>query len=115
MQDGTDWNNTRGAEFSKQAGCSSTRRQTETPALFPWKAQMDENLRKQLEAENAQAMCGVPLPVIAKQLGHADTRMTERHYAHLSHSYIADTIRASFPTLGIFEQSKVAAMAARKR
>jgi integrase len=29
------------------------------------------------------AMNGVPLGVIAAQLGHADTRMTEKHYAHL--------------------------------
>ena len=48
------------------------------------------------------------MPVIAKQLGHADTRMTERHYAHLSPSYIAETIRAKFPTLGIVEPSNVA-------
>jgi integrase len=47
------------------------------------------------------AMRGVPMGVIANQLGHADTRMTERHYAHLAPSYVADTIRASFPTLGI--------------
>jgi integrase len=47
------------------------------------------------------AMKGVPLGVIAGQLGHADTRMTEKHYAHLAPSYIADTIRAHFPTLGI--------------
>jgi integrase len=44
---------------------------------------------------------GVPMGVIAEQLGHADTRMTEKHYAHLSTSYVADTIRAHFPTLGI--------------
>jgi integrase len=56
------------------------------------------------------AMRGVPLPVIAKQLGHADTRMTEKHYAHLSPNYVADTIRANFPTLGIVEKSKVAAL-----
>jgi len=56
------------------------------------------------------AMKGVPLPVIAKQLGHADTRMTERHYAHLSPSYVADTIRASFPTLGIVETGKIATL-----
>lgn len=53
------------------------------------------------------AMKGVPMPVIAKQLGHADTRMTEKHYAHLAPSYIADTIRANFPALGIVEKSKV--------
>jgi hypothetical protein len=33
--------------------------------------------------------------------------MTEKHYAHLAPSYIADTIRAHFPTLGIAEDSKV--------
>ena len=50
---------------------------------------------------SALAMKGVPMGVIAEQLGHADTRMTEKHYAHLSPSYVADTIRAHFPTLGI--------------
>jgi hypothetical protein len=29
------------------------------------------------------AVRGVPMAVIARQLGYADTRMTERHYAHL--------------------------------
>ncbi len=43
----------------------------------------------------------VPMPVIAAQLGHADTRMTERHYAHLAPSYVADTVRAAFTSLGI--------------
>ena len=53
------------------------------------------------------AMRGVPLGVIAEQLGHADTRMTEKHYAHLAPSYVADTIRAHFPTLGINDDSKL--------
>jgi integrase len=53
------------------------------------------------------AMAGVPLNVIAAQLGHADTRMTERHYAHLAPSYVADTIRAHFPNLGITGKSNV--------
>ena len=43
----------------------------------------------------------VPMPVIAAQLGHADTRATERHYAHLAPSYVADTVRAAFTSLGI--------------
>jgi hypothetical protein len=42
---------------------------------------------------------------IAEQLGHADTRMTEKHYAHLAPPYVADTIRAHFPTLGFGEDS----------
>jgi hypothetical protein len=45
--------------------------------------------------------------VIAEQLGHADTRMTEKHYAHLAPSYVADTIRAHFPTLGITGENTV--------
>jgi len=36
-----------------------------------------------------------PIPVIAEQPQHADTRMTERHYAHAS--YVADAIRAFLP------------------
>ena len=39
------------------------------------------------------------MAVIARQLGHSDTRMTERHYAHLAPNYVADTIRVNFPSL----------------
>ncbi len=53
------------------------------------------------------AMQGVPLPVIAKQLGHTDTRMTERHYAHLCPNYVADTIREHFPKLELGTARKV--------
>jgi integrase len=62
------------------------------------------------------AMNGVPMGVIAAQLGHADTRMTEKHYAHLAPSYIAQTIRANFPTLGIYAgDATVVAFKATKR
>jgi integrase len=44
---------------------------------------------------SALAMRGVPMGVIAAQLGHADTGMTERHYAHLAPNYVADTVRAA--------------------
>jgi integrase len=47
------------------------------------------------------AMKAVPLAVIAKQLGHSDTRMVEKHYGHLAPSYVADTIRAAFGTMDI--------------
>jgi hypothetical protein len=56
-------------------------------------------------------MRGVPLAVIAAQLGHADTRMVEKHYRHLAPSYIADTVRAAFGELGIVERSNVATIA----
>ena len=45
-------------------------------------------------------MAGAPLLVAAKNLGHADTRMVEKHYGHLAPSYIADAIRAAAPRFG---------------
>ena len=56
------------------------------------------------------AMRGVPLAVIAAQLGHADTRMVEKHYGHLSPSYLAETVRTAFGSLGLLEPSTVVAM-----
>jgi integrase len=41
---------------------------------------------------------GVPLMVIAKLLGHSDTRIAEKHYAHLSDDYIAKQIRQASPS-----------------
>lgn len=42
---------------------------------------------------------GVQLQVIAAALGHADTRTTEKHYAHLQPDYVAETIRANLPKM----------------
>ena len=53
------------------------------------------------------AMSGVPMAVVAAQLGHADLRMTTRHYAHLAPSYVAQTIRANFPVLGLADGAAV--------
>lgn len=52
------------------------------------------------------ARAGVPLQVIAAALGHADTRVTEKHYAHLQPGFVADTIRAHLPEFGA-EQDNV--------
>lgn len=45
-------------------------------------------------------MDSVPLMVVARNLGHADTRMVEKHYGHLATSYIRQAIRSAKP-LGI--------------
>jgi integrase len=45
-------------------------------------------------------MNGAPLWVVARNLGHADTRMVEKHYGHLAPSYVADAIRAAVPNFG---------------
>ena len=44
---------------------------------------------------------GVPMTIIAEALGHADERITRKYYAHLSPSYVADTIRGAVAGLGI--------------
>jgi len=55
-------------------------------------------------------MNGVPLLVVAKNLGHSDTRMVEKHYGHLAPSYIADAIRAGAPRFGVVEPSNIASV-----
>lgn len=47
------------------------------------------------------AMRGVALQVIAEALGHSDTRVTQRHYGHLSPSYVAQVIRDNLPSIPI--------------
>jgi integrase len=44
-------------------------------------------------------MAGIPLNVVAKQLGHATTRTLERHYAHLSDDYVQEIVRSKMPDL----------------
>jgi hypothetical protein len=48
--------------------------------------------------------------VVARNLGHADTRMVEKHYGHLATSYLRTAIRSAKP-LGIGEALKVVPMA----
>jgi integrase len=55
-------------------------------------------------------MNGVPLLVVAKNLGHSDTRMVEKHYGHLAPSYVADAIRAGAPRFGSLETGNVKAI-----
>jgi len=52
-------------------------------------------------------MAGAPLIVVAKNLGHADTRMVERHYGHLAHSYEAEVVRKSAPSFGLVSTGKI--------
>ncbi|MBX3708268.1 MAG: site-specific integrase [Gammaproteobacteria bacterium] len=56
---------------------------------------------------SALAMRGVPLQVIAAALGHSDTRITHKHYAHLMPSYIANVIKQHLPDFGKTQTSNV--------
>jgi hypothetical protein len=44
---------------------------------------------------------------VADALGHADTRMVSKHYAHLAPNLVHDTIRANLPTFCVSVDSKV--------
>ena len=59
-------------------------------------------------------MAGMPIMVVAKNLGHRDTTMVEHHYGHLAPSFIADAVRQFAPTFG-FAPAKVAALRSRRR
>jgi integrase len=52
-------------------------------------------------------MGGMPLPVVARNLGHVDTRMVEKHYGHLAPSYVVDAVRKHAPRFGGLEPSNI--------
>ena len=52
----------------------------------------------------------VPLMVVARNLGHTDTRMVEKYYGHLAPSFVADAIRKGAPTFGFKPNKKIAAI-----
>lgn len=60
------------------------------------------------------ALQGVPMAVIAEALGHADERITRRHYAHLCKSYVADTVRGAVAGLGIVASGNVTRLTAER-
>lgn len=52
-------------------------------------------------------MAGAPLHVVSTVLGHADLRMTLRHYAHLSADHVSETVRAHLPCFGLDKSTVV--------
>jgi integrase len=55
-------------------------------------------------------MGGMPLMIVARNLGHADTRMVEKHYGHLAPSFISDSIRKHAPRFGYKPTRKLAVL-----
>jgi integrase len=45
-------------------------------------------------------MNGMPLNVVARNLGHSDSKMVEKHYGHLAPSYVVDQVRKFAPVFG---------------
>lgn len=56
------------------------------------------------------AQGGADLLTISKLLGHADTRITARHYAHLCDKTLANAVNNLLPNFGYVEESNVAAI-----
>jgi integrase len=59
-------------------------------------------------------MNGTPLVVVAGNLGHADTRMVEKHYGHLAPSYRKQEILKGAPVFGIKLDTNVLALDAKR-
>jgi integrase len=59
-------------------------------------------------------MAGMPLMVVARNLGHADTRMVEKHYGHLAPDFVAQAVRKSAPRFGFKAAANVMPLAGRK-
>lgn len=57
---------------------------------------------------------GVPLVFVAQQLGHADTRMVEKHYGHLCRTAKTESVRRLTPSLGIHTPGNIAALGMKK-
>jgi integrase len=58
-------------------------------------------------------MNGMPLMVVARNLGHRDTTMVEHHYGHMSKSFVQEAIRAGAPRYDVDEPSTVVPMPAK--
>jgi integrase len=52
-------------------------------------------------------MDGVSLMVVARNLGHVDTKMVEKHYGHLSTDHVTQMIRERIRPFGTVEESNV--------
>jgi integrase len=52
-------------------------------------------------------MAGMPLIIVARNLGHVDTRMVESTYGHLSPGYVSEQIRKHAPRFGDDGNKKV--------
>lgn len=63
---------------------------------------------------SALAQRGVSLLTISNLLGHADTRITSRHYAHLCNKTLSDAVREFLPSFGHQSDDRVTGIGSRK-
>lgn len=63
---------------------------------------------------SALAQAGADLLTISKLLGHADTRITSRHYAHLTEKTLANAVNLLLPAFGTAESTNVEPLPVKK-
>ena len=56
------------------------------------------------------AQAGADLLTISKLLGHADTRITSRHYAHLCDKTLANAVNRFLPNFGVSPADNVTSL-----
>jgi integrase len=106
------------------AGCASTDLIFKTDRGLPWgRSWQDAPMREACKHAKIEppvsfhilrhtwaslaVMAGTSVMVVATNLGHANTRMVERHYGHLSPSHVRDAIRRGAPKFGFAPDAKV--------
>ncbi len=94
-QDGSPWLKNHQSRLMK-AGCEQAK--IDPPIGF-------HELRHTYASLLAQA--GADLLTISKLLGHADTRITSRHYAHLCDKTLANAVKTLLPSFGYQSDNKV--------
>jgi integrase len=96
--DGTDW----GKSHQKRSMAAACKRaKISLPVGF-------QQLRHTWAAH--AVMNGVPLRVVAGNLGHSGTAMVEKHYGHLAPSNIRGAIRAGAPKFGFKPDKKAVSL-----
>jgi hypothetical protein len=46
-------------------------------------------------------MNGMPLTVLARNLGHASTKMLEAHYSHLTSNFVTNQVQLAAPRFDV--------------
>jgi integrase len=59
-------------------------------------------------------MNGMPMMIVAQNLGHADLSMVQKHYGHLSASYVDEQVERFGPRYGVIEPTNVVPLTLKK-
>ena len=100
--------------FTKATGDPWIRGIAELSAAACLPAHQVRSLRFHILRHTYGAQCvmgGMPLPGARHRTwATSTTRMTEKHYAHLTSSFVRDTVRQFAPSFGIKPEDKVVAL-----